>query len=889
MVYKTEAIKNFLRNNTHQDLALLYNANMEVQVNVAQDGGERIQGEYKGKSWLGWTDGIQTWKSFRIPYNANVMPEYTDSNMSWDLDAHAEAIGMTGWDWKNKRSLWVAYDFDSLINHKSGLTQQELKEVKDALFEVSYTTIRKSTSGSGLHIYIYLDNFPTDTHTEHSALARAVLGNLAAITGIDLQTKVDVCGGNIWVWHRKMRGTDGLTLLKEGCVLTDIPVNWKDHLNVVHGKSTKVMPKFVEKKHSEFEELTGQRQLVGLDQEHLQLISWLSENNTRWWWDADHNMLVTHTIHLKDAFDQLKLRGLFETISTGKEKGNDHNCFMFPIKNGGWVVRRFTPGITEAPSWQQDAKGWTKCYYNRVPDIQTATTYYGAVEHPKKGFIFNDSESAAKALSTLGVNVELPAYTLHRKAVIKTNKDGRIIFELEAAPNIDKPEMFKGWLFEKDKWIRLLTHPTTPPENEASTQDDVVRHLITTDGSDCGWYIKNEEIWTREPYQNVKIALASLGYKPTEVTNIMGSSVFKCWLSVNQPFQPEYPGNRCWNRGAAQLRFVPSISEKLVHPTWDSVFEHLGYNLNSSVLDDTWCKENAIKTGAEYLKCWTASLFQQPYKPLPYLFFYGPENCGKSMFHEAISLLLTKGHVRADNALTNGGNFNGELQHAILCVVEETDLRKTRGQAAINRIKDWVTSPDLMIHAKSMTPFQTPNTTHWVQCNNDHQACPIFPGDTRIVMIQVDKLENLIPKYKFKTQLEKEAPDFLASILNLELPETNDRLNIPILDTQVKTQTQDNNIPIIEQFIAECCFETGGHCVSLKEFHFKFVQWLGPAGIHYTTRRVSSELPPKYPKARSKTDGQITIGNLAFEDKQPVGNFVVVNKFLELRHEHAEN
>ena len=48
---RTEAIKLFLTAKTHKDLAELYSFDMEVQVNVAEDGGSRITGEYKGKQW----------------------------------------------------------------------------------------------------------------------------------------------------------------------------------------------------------------------------------------------------------------------------------------------------------------------------------------------------------------------------------------------------------------------------------------------------------------------------------------------------------------------------------------------------------------------------------------------------------------------------------------------------------------------------------------------------------------------------------------------------------------------------------------------------------------------------------------------------------------------
>jgi hypothetical protein len=107
-VTKTEAVKNLLTANTHPDLAALYQSRLEVQVSVAQDGGEKIEKEFKGRQYAAYTDGLSEWKSFRIPRNANSNPEDNDSPMLFDLSAHVEGIGMTGWDWQNRVSRWVS-------------------------------------------------------------------------------------------------------------------------------------------------------------------------------------------------------------------------------------------------------------------------------------------------------------------------------------------------------------------------------------------------------------------------------------------------------------------------------------------------------------------------------------------------------------------------------------------------------------------------------------------------------------------------------------------------------------------------------------------------------------------------------------------------------------
>ena len=365
-VTKVEAIKAFLIGSTHVDLAELYSQNMEVQILVGQDGGERINKTYKGHNWTAYTDGLQTWKPFRIPYMANSNPEFDlSSTMDFDLTKHAEGIGMTGWDWIERKSKWVAFDFDSITGHSEAhekkLTQNELDNIREIVSNIPWITIRKSTGGNGLHLYVFLDPVPTANHTEHAALARAIIGKVVALTGYDFTSRVDVCGGNMWVWHRKMAGTDGLKLIKQGTILDEIPPNWRDHLCVVTGRKKRSVPAFITDKGSseieeKYDQLSGQRAKIPLDESHKALIKYLDENGCYWSYDQDACMLIAHTHDLKTAHTSLNMRGVFNTIATGSEPGSDKNCFLYPLRNGGWSVRRYTPGVAEAPTWEQDGQ-----------------------------------------------------------------------------------------------------------------------------------------------------------------------------------------------------------------------------------------------------------------------------------------------------------------------------------------------------------------------------------------------------------------------------------------------------------------------------------------------------------------------------------------------------
>lgn len=876
MPTKSQAIKNFLTARTHPDLAALYSLGMECQVNVAQDGGTRIEEEYKGRMWHGWTDNVQTWKSFRIPYNAKTKPEFEDHPIKFDLEAHAEGIGLTGWNWQDLRSQWVAFDFDGITGHsdKHGakLTEAELAAVKQAACEIPWVTVRKSTSGSGLHLYVNVD-VETANHTEHAALGRAILSEMSGLVGFDFQTKVDCCGGNMWFWHRKMKGTDGLTVIKQGVELFDVPEHWRDHIAVVNGSRKKTKPNYI--LGDTFDDLTNQRPLIELDPEHMKLIEWLKSNGCCAWWESDHKALVTHTYHLKEAHAALSLKGVFETVSVGREKGVDKNCFLFPLRRGAWSVRRFSPGCKEAATWVQDAGGWTMCHYNADADLSIAARTFSGVENEKGGYEFNDAESAKHAAALLGAHFDLQPQYLHRPATLKAHKDGRLIVELEKRGSDSGLE---GWLDEKGKlWKKIFNVGVgTRPEPEVGNYDDFIRHMVTVTGEDVGWGLKSGGTeWNWEPLTHIQRVLQADGLSTKEINNIIGKSVVKCWKLVNMPFQPEYPGDRCWNRDAAKFRFAPSQAEELSYPTWSRIFKHCGASLDGDIARHPWCITHGILTGADYLKLWVASMFQFPAEPLPYLFFYGDQGGGKSMFHEAVSRLLDGGYCRADTSLSS--DYNGELANAILCAVEEKNLSKNK--QAYDRIKDFVTSRQISIHPKFGTPYLTTNTTHWVQCSNDPTACPVMPGDTRITMVRTEAIDpfdpdpnkRMIPKKVLEQLLDKEAPDFLADILKLEIPMSCDRLNIPVIVTEDKALATKSNQNQLQAFISDVCYHVEGEAVLCSEFYERFWAWLeSTAEIqNWTKIRIGREMPFIYPKGRITTGGgggNFHFGNMSFEN-----------------------
>lgn len=874
MVTRTVAIKKWLEKFTYPDLAARYNSNMEVQVNaIPGTPDQKIEKEYKGKKYSRYTDGLQTWGPYRIPYNADINPEYNDVPQTWEFEKHLEAIGMTGWNWKDKISIYVGFDFDSIISHTQGFNNAELNYVLKAAQDLPYVTSRYSTSGSGYHLEIRLAPVKTENHIEHAALARSLLGKMCADTGYDFAAKIDACGMVLWCWHLKMKNTDGLKLIKQGEILTKIPTNWQDHILVIKGKRSKAKPKELESESqiSSFDKLMGEKSYVKIDKEHKRLLEKLTEVGARWEM-LDNQLLICHTYDLKSVHERFGFRGIFDTISKGREQGTDRNCFCYPIRNGGWTIHRYTLGINEAPSWKQDGAGYTRCYFNVEPDLNLAARSYEGVEDKDRGFVFEEASVAIETAQKLGASVVLPNTAMNRETKLKEHKDGRLIVEVIREDH-DNGSDFKGWISDKKIWRKIYNVEARKNiEPETQSFDDVIRHMISEDFFDYGFVIAVGDAWVQEPLTHVKTVLSSYGYNDNKIKVIIGNTVKKPFVIVNRPFEDEYLGNRLWNRNAAQLKYKPNKDKIGLHfPTWNLILKHCGSGLDEIVLEDSWCKANSILSGRDYLKCWCASIFQHPELPLPYLFFWGPENSGKSIFHESLRLLVTTGHVRADQALLNPSGFNAELENAVICAIEETDLR--RNKTALNRMKDWVTALDFQIHKKNKTPYHVKNCTHWCQFSNDVDASPIGFGDTRVTMLYVKSLENIIAKNILMAKLIKEAPDYISELMRIDLPEYNDRLALKVLNTVEKQEIIKQSENETLNFLNDCTFFAPGYAISIDQLYGKFQEI--SLAENYTKQRFVKEVVAtmRYKKGRINAvvaqdiggkQGQWYIGNISF-------------------------
>ena len=154
--------------------------------------------------------------------------------------------------------------------------------------------------------------------------------------------------------------------------------------------------------------------------------------------------------------------------------------------------------------------------------------------------------------------------------------------------------------------------------------------------------------------------------------------------------------------------------------------------------------------------------------------------------------------------------------------MEEIDLSKS--STARNRLKEWVTAKSLSIRKMRTDVFHQPNTLHFIQCTNQASSCPVWPYDSRIVMCHVPSPAQPIPKQQLLRLLESEASQFLATIMQLTMPEPDGRLRVAVLETSDKLALGHANAPAAK-FIDECCRLNPTAKIAKSDLHGKYEVW----------------------------------------------------------------
>ncbi len=603
--------------------------------------------------------------------------------------------------------------------------------------------MRRSTGGAGLRLYVFCPGTQQPTATTSTQRSPgASLANKSEEVGFDLAKSIDACGHNTWIWARRANDENqGFALLKPAtCDYPHDLGNWRDHLTVI----SRARPKVSIGESSDQDllaQLACSHPRIELDETHIKIRDRLAEMGCAVWVN-DHHLLQTHTVLLKRIHDGGDIVGPFETNSPGTQLTSP-NCFCFPLRNGAWKVCRFGLGTAEASTWARGEGLYTTCIYNRRPDLKTAAAVTGGKATKANGNEYSMLRDAVEAIQMVDPSaiVEVPEVLATRRAVVRQMANGNFVIEV---PKVAHDPDFPGWNSSDKKGHLTQIITSAKPEADVGSTIPRLRFAVTEDKKEVGWFIETDEGWQARSESRVKMWCQHNGMAKPDAEAAMGGMVAAPWTIVCEPFKPEYPGSRKWNQNAPQLAFAPMPHDGDGHPTWCKLLSHLGASLTKPINDahPALVREGII-TGGLFLQAWYAVILRMPSFRLPYLFLTGLQNVGKSLFFEGFEVLLKDKLGSVDSYLAVTEQYNGQLRNSVLNYIDDQRL----APKVNDLLKKLTTSEVINIREMRLNPYMVQNTTHWVHCANQSDALQVPPGDTRNIVIKVNKFSGPeIPK-----------------------------------------------------------------------------------------------------------------------------------------------
>ena len=171
---------------------------------------------------------------------------------------------------------------------------------------------------------------------------------------------------------------------------------------------------------------------------------------------------------------------------------------------------------------------------------------------------------------------------------------------------------------------------------------------------------------------------------------------------------------------------------------------------------NTWLKviRHCCGDETEFMVDWIRGLILNPEEDRPYLYFWGPQECGKSTIHYAIGLLLGRGQYRSVSGLLKSPYWPNYavMFDTTLCVVEE-------GHCNIGRLTEYVQGSHTMLHKKGSPPVKVINRSNWIECSNSFDPPPFAK------VFAVPPLEKIIPRAEMSLLLATEKDAFLEFII----------------------------------------------------------------------------------------------------------------------------
>ena len=215
----------------------------------------------------------------------------------------------------------------------------------------------------------------------------------------------------MWIWHRKMTPENGgLRIIKPATkvlTLADLPPNWRDHIEVVTHKRSKVRINEVSDERLDiFETLTSAQTIIPLDGKHKAVIEALQQSGYTTLWVSDHNLLTDAHLRAQKAHGRAgqgiatggRVRDQLSRPAPGHPQLLHVPVAQWRVAGLPILARHLGSGDLE-PGRQ----GMDDLLLQSAPDLPAAAKLHGGLQDPeKKGYTFSNPEDAMKAAKMLG-------------------------------------------------------------------------------------------------------------------------------------------------------------------------------------------------------------------------------------------------------------------------------------------------------------------------------------------------------------------------------------------------------------------------------------------------------------------------------------------------------
>lgn len=705
-------------------------------------------------------------------------------------------FGASGFNVDAKRSEWGGWDFDGL-NHGNGQTVDTLDAIIEALKLVPWVQIQRSKSGEGFHLLWRWANFlRAMTRGQHKDNCRRVLLLLSQLTGIDLASEGD-CGGAILFLYTTERNPKSFEVLQtaEGYVPDELP----------ELPAPKPIP------------TTNSVELSEFDEDHHEIVDAWSQSGFAVRVQQDSKGKPCLLLHVKAC--ESGPDKTFRTSSPGTDPRTP-NGYARPLPNGGFLIGKF--GGDEPAPWFKSASGNTVCLYN-VNDVATKA---GICLRSYNGSFIGTVDQIAYVLP-----IEVGPFA-GRPATLKRD-DRQWVVSVDSKKSEELPD---GWT---KVGYKALAFADAVESKRESKQLYIVRERQTSQGQDVGdWMAMERDVPTYfKTDAKIKAELKRLGYGRSDIEEMMASAT-PLYKRVAH-LRPSIIEGQYLNVGGARLRVTPAPGP---HPTWDAIEERIGSLLSPYVISNEWCQRHSITTGGQYLRLIRAVMFQHPDHPTPYLALYSRQGgTGKTLYVETIPSILVEGGVAGGAKFLSGqGSFNGHLATSWFAFIAEVDIS---AKGAYDRLKAYVTDELVESEAKHQNATVERNHCHLVQLCNKLAFIPLEAEDRRIVIVPVPSLspsvqgdESLtfherlangkwIHGIELKERLTAEAPGYLHSLLNMELPLKDNALWVPIISTKERDTLIEVRTDPVRLFVDRQMMSIENAKTPFKEFFERFNEW----------------------------------------------------------------